>query len=75
LTGISTDMSNSAFVAFGTGPTCGYIILNFLFKFVIVVASTVNNASVSVIIFIMIFFIFQIKINRKLPLVPNIPRL
>jgi hypothetical protein len=56
--------SNGASGAFSTGPASGYI-LNFLFMFVVFVASTICHARV------MIYLEFRIKINYNLALIPT----
>jgi hypothetical protein len=67
---MSTDPSNSASDTFGTGPASRYI-LNFLIVFVVIATSTVNNAHVSVMNFVIIYLIFRIEMNRKLLLIPT----
>jgi hypothetical protein len=68
---MSTDQVNNASGAFGTCPASTYI-LNFLFIFVVVVASTMNNALVSAMKFVMFYLVFRINLNYNMPLVSTI---
>jgi hypothetical protein len=58
--------SNGVSGAFGTSSASGYI-LNFLFIFVVFIASTICYARISV----MIYLMFWIKMNRNLALIPT----
>jgi hypothetical protein len=62
--------SNGASDAFGIGPVSGYI-LNFLFMFVVLITSTICHAPIS----IMIYLVFQIKMNCNFALIPTIQNL
>lgn len=73
--------SNSAFGVAGTGPAAGYSLLISLFHYMLFVMSSacfmfvsisiMDRAPVLAIIYVIFYFIFWIKMNRKIPQVPT----
>ena len=77
--------SNGAIGSSGTVPASGYFLLNFIVQFLCFIVPAVcfmfmtntmmDHVPVYIILIVMFYSIFRIKLNRKMPLIPTIQKL